>query len=253
MDNTQLQGVKKGNVLNAKAVTTIGFMSAMAFILMFVHFPVKFIGFLELEISDVPALICALTYGPAAGVFVELVKNLLHAMTSSTATVGEIANFIMSSSYVLGVSLVFWYSKSQKRIQKGFFVGTLLLVFTGVVVNYFITLPLYITLYFGGNESALYGMASAMIPAIKDMKTLLLIGFVPFNIVKGAVLSIVTYYVWKKFRKFMVWYIWGKKSYLVNRKVVSGKQRNENRWQLFSFVSAVASWACVCYNESEYK
>ena len=152
MDNTQLQGVKKGNVLNAKAVTTIGFMSAMAFILMFVHFPVKFIGFLELEISDVPALICALTYGPAAGVFVELVKNLLHAMTSSTATVGEIANFIMSSSYVLGVSLVFWYSKSQKRIQKGFFVGTLLLVFTGVVVNYFITLPLYITLYFGGKS-----------------------------------------------------------------------------------------------------
>lgn len=44
-----------------------------------------------------------------------------------------------------------------------------------------------------------------------------------------------------------------KNPYLVNRKVVSGKQTNENHWQLFSFVSAVASWRCVCYNESEYK
>ena len=204
MDNTQLQGIRRGNTLTAKSVTTIGLMSAMAFILMFVHFPIKFIGFLELEISDVPALICALTYGPVAGVFVELVKNLLHTMASSTATVGEIANFIMSSSYVLGVSLVFWHSKSEKRVRNGFIVGTILLIVTGVVVNYFITLPLYITLYFGGNESALYGMASAMIPAIKDMKTLLLIGFVPFNLVKGVLMSVITYYVWKKFRKLMI-------------------------------------------------
>ena len=203
MDNTQLQGIRKGNTFTAKSVTTIGLMSAMAFILMFVHFPIKFIGFLELEVSDVPALICALAYGPVAGVFVELVKNLLHTMASSTATVGEIANFIMSSSYVLGVSLVFWHSKSEKRVRNGFIVGTILLIVTGVVVNYFITLPLYITLYFGGNESALYGMASAMIPAIKDMKTLLLMGFVPFNLVKGTLMSVITYYVWKKFRKFL--------------------------------------------------
>ena len=204
MDNTQLQSIKKGNLLTAKALTMIGLMSALAFILMFVHLPVSYIGFLELEFSDVPALVCGLFYGPVAGVFVELIKNLLHLMTSSTATVGEIANFLISSSYVLGVSLVFWHSKSEKRLRNGFIVGTIALIIFGVVINYFITLPLYITLYFGGNESALYGMASAMVPAIQDMKTLLMLGFVPFNLVKGVLISVATYYVWKAFRKFMM-------------------------------------------------
>ena len=68
MDNTQLQGIRKGNTFTAKSVTTIGLMSAMAFILMFVHFPIKFIGFLELEVSDVPALIYLVTTSPQSSI-----------------------------------------------------------------------------------------------------------------------------------------------------------------------------------------
>ena len=105
---------------------------------MFLHFPVKFIGFLELELSDVPALLCGLLYGPIAGICVELIKNLLHMMASSTAMVGELANFLIASSYVAGVSGVFWYTKSQKRLRNGFMVGTVLLVIFGVIINYFI-------------------------------------------------------------------------------------------------------------------
>lgn len=203
MDHTQVQNVKRGNLLTTKSLTMIGMMSALAFLLMFVKLPVKYIGFLELEFSDVPAVLCGLLYGPLAGVFVELVKNLLHMMTSSTATVGEIANFLISSCYVLGVSVVFWRSKSAKRMLLGFVVGTVLLIVGGVAINYFLTLPMYITLYFGGEESALYGMASAMVPAIQDMKSLLLLGFVPFNLVKGILMSVATHYVWKVFRKFV--------------------------------------------------
>ena len=202
MEHVQVQNVRKGTMWSVKALTMIGLMSAISFLLMFLHFPVKFIGFLELELSDVPALLCGLLYGPIAGICVELIKNLLHMMASSTAMVGELANFLIASSYVAGVSGVFWYTKSQKRLRNGFMVGTVLLVIFGVIINYFITLPMYIELYFGGADSILYNMAGAMIPAIKDMKTILLLGFVPFNFVKGIVLSFVTYYIWKIFRKF---------------------------------------------------
>lgn len=200
----QVQTVNKVNSFTTKSLTTIGIMAAMSCVLMFIKFPVAYIGFLELELSDVPAMLCALTYGPVAGVFVELVKNLIHMMATSTAMVGEIANFAISSSYVLGVSLVYKYSKSQKKQQIGYVTGTICLIVAGVVINYFVTLPMYIQLYFGGNESALYGLASAMVPAIHDMKTLLLLGFIPFNFVKGVIVSIATYYVWKVFHKFML-------------------------------------------------
>lgn len=202
MKNTQVQTMKPINLFTAKSLTSIGVMAAMSCVLMFIKFPIAYIGFLELELSDVPAMLCALTYGPMAGVFVELIKNLIHMMATSTATVGEIANFTISSSYILGVSLVYKYSKSSKKQFYGYFVGTLSLIIAGVVINYFVTLPMYIQLYFGGNEGALYGMAGAMIPAIQDMKTLLLLGFVPFNLVKGIFVSIATYYVWNVFHKY---------------------------------------------------
>lgn len=200
----QIHGRMKGNLWSVKALTMIGLMSAASFILMFLHFPIKFIGFLELELSDIPALVCALFYGPLAGILVELIKNVLHMMASSTAMVGELANFLISSSYVLGVSCIYKYGKSNRKLRNGFIVGTIFLIVAGVVINYFITLPMYITLYWGGDDAVLYQMASAMIPAIHDMKTILLLGFVPFNLVKGVVLSVITYYVWKAFRKFLV-------------------------------------------------
>lgn len=195
MDNTQVQ-VRKGH-LTTKHIVVIGLLSAMAFVLMFLKFPIKFIGFLELEISDVPAIVCGLVYGPVAGVFVELIKNILHLAATSTVAVGELANFIMSSCFVLGISLVYRLGRSSKRLFIGFVVGTLALIISGVLVNYFITLPMYIQLYFGGNEQVLYQVAGAMVPAIKDMKTILAFGFIPFNLVKGVIVSIVGYYVFK--------------------------------------------------------
>lgn len=197
MDNTQVQSIRKESTLSAKNMAIIGLMSALAFILMYVHFPIKFLGFLELELSDVPAVFTGLVCGPVAGVFVELVKNLLHLMSTSTAGVGEIANFIMSACYVLGISFVFKYSKSKKSMLLGFVVGTLCLTISGAIVNYFITIPLYVNLYFGGSEQGLYAMTSAMIPAIKDLKTLIILGFTPFNIVKGIIASIVSYIAYK--------------------------------------------------------
>lgn len=200
----QTKVVSKQKLFTTKSLSSIGVMAAMSCVLMFLKFPVAYIGFLELEFSDVPAILCALTYGPIAGVFVELVKNVIHMMATSTAAVGEIANFAISSSYVLGVSLVYKYVKVEKRQIYGYIVGTLALIISGVVVNYFVTLPMYIQFYFFGNEQALYKLASGMIPAIQDMKTLLLLGFIPFNLVKGILVSVATYYVWKVFHRFML-------------------------------------------------
>lgn len=195
MNNTNVS--VKTNQIDTKKVVIIGLASALAFILTYLKFPVAFIGFLELELSDVPALICGLVYGPVAGILVELIKNAVHLTSTTTGGVGEIANFLVTSSYVLGASLVYKHMKSSKRLIYGFIVGTIALTVSGILINYFVTIPMYIEVFFGGNEQVLYGIASKMIPAITDLKTIMIYGFFPFNLLKGITISIVGHYVFR--------------------------------------------------------
>lgn len=188
-----------------RKVAVIGVCSAMALILMYIHFPIKYLGFLEMEFSDVPAVFCGLLFGPAAGVLVELIKNLLKLFGTTTAGVGELANFIMMSCYVLGISISAKKLKGASAIKRygvSFFVGTIALILAGIAVNYVITFPLYIRLYFGGNEEALVGVAQGTLPnALKGMASsvgkMILLAVPPFNLVKGIIVSIVAYLVYK--------------------------------------------------------
>lgn len=197
---------ESGNTFHrTKQIAIIGVCSAMALLLMYIHFPVKYLGFMEMEFSDVPAVFCGLLFGPAAGVLVELIKNLLKLFGTTTAGVGEFANFLMMSSYVLGISITARKQKetaSLKRYTISFIVGTVALVLMGIVVNYLITFPLYIQLYFGGNEGALIGMAQGTLPgSLKGMADsvgkMILVAVPPFNLLKGIIVSIVAYLVYK--------------------------------------------------------
>ncbi len=47
-----------------------------------------------MDLSDLPALIGAFAYGPAAGVLIELVKNALQLTSTATAGFGELIPFI---------------------------------------------------------------------------------------------------------------------------------------------------------------
>lgn len=184
-------------LISTRKVVTVGLLAAMAFVLTFLKFPVKFIGFLELEVSDVPAVIAGLCYGPVVGICVELIKNILHLVTTSTAAVGELANFLISSSFVIAVSLVYRFGKGKHKLLIGLVTATIAMTIAGAVVNYLITIPLYIQLFFGGNSEELYKIAGLMVPAITDIRSIIIFGFIPFNLVKGAVVSIVSYYVFK--------------------------------------------------------
>ncbi len=194
---------EKGSMVRKVAVT--GVCSAMALILMYLHLPVKYLGFLEMEFSDVPAVFCGLLFGPVAGVLVELIKNLLKLFGTTTAGVGEFANFIMMSFYVAAISVTAkkWKGRSSAyRYAMSFAAGTVALIIAGIAVNYLITFPLYIRLYFGGNEAALIGAAQAMLPdslkwIASSFERMILLAVPPFNLVKGIIVSIAAYLVYK--------------------------------------------------------
>lgn len=184
-------------IFDTKKMVLIALLSAIAFVLMtFVKSPVKYLGFLEFEVSDVPAVIGGLAYGPIVGVAIVLLKNVIHLFFTSTAGVGELANFLVMASYVIPIAVF----RKRKNKVLGFVAGTGALVVAGVLVNALITVPFYLKV-FGGE--VVFNMVSATIPSIDTVWELVLIGITPFNLVKGIAVSLVGYYTWKAFRKVL--------------------------------------------------
>ena len=90
--------------------------SAVAAVLMYVEFPITFIApaFYEMDLSEVPVMIGSFMLGPCAGVIMEAVKVLLKLVLkgTSTAFVGDFANFILGCALVVPAS-VLYHTKEQ--------------------------------------------------------------------------------------------------------------------------------------------
>lgn len=196
---TQQAKTKK---LDTKKIVIIGMFSALSYVLMLVHLPVKFLGFLEMEFSDIPAIIATFAYGPIIGIFIELIKNMIKVLTASTTGgTGELANFIVSVGYVLPLGLVYQSVKSKKKMLLSCVAAVVGMVVIAIFVNYFITVPLYASLF--GGEGAVIGVCAKTIPAIKSLAGVVILGITPFNIVKGILMSIVGVLCYRTFGKVL--------------------------------------------------
>lgn len=189
-------------IFTTKQIVIIGMLSALSYILMLIHFPVKYMGFLEIEFSDIPAIVASLSFGPGTGILIEFIKNLIKAITASTTGgSGEIANFIVSVGYVLPLGLIFHKTKNKYKGLLACTAGTICMVITGIVINYFITVPLYAALF--GGEEAVIGACASVIPAIKSIGTVVILGITPFNIIKGILISILGILCYKGVGKYI--------------------------------------------------
>jgi len=164
-------------------VVKVGVFAAIAFVLQVIGsmMSIKVAGFLEVEISDLPALIMSLALGPWAGVAVEFIKNLLHCTMTSTGFVGELANFVINGTFVFFCGLLYQRNKTKKGAIISLIVSTFILVFMGILINLLIMLPLY--------------LKDAPFAARLNLA---LFTIAPFNLVRGTVLSIITIFIYKR-------------------------------------------------------
>ncbi len=182
--------------ISTKQMVIVSMFAALSYILMLIKLPVAYLGFLEVEFSDIPAFVAGLAYGPAAAVLIELIKNLVKAITNTyTGGVGEFANFIILSSYMVPVCFLFKRYRQGKKIILAFAAGTICMTIVGAIANYFVLIPLYAKI-FGGLDGILAG-ASKTVPTIHSLATLIVVGICPFNILKGIMISLIGYYVYK--------------------------------------------------------
>ena len=106
---------KRESLISTRTITMTALLAAISYVLAFLEFPVPLSpSFARMDLSDLPALIGTFVFGPVTGVMIELIKNVLQLLSSSTGGIGEFANFIMGASYVLVAGFIYKYKKTKK-------------------------------------------------------------------------------------------------------------------------------------------
>ena len=198
---TKNQSKKKtGSTFSIRSLTVIGVLSAIAIVLMLFDIPLGFLpSFYKIDFSEVPVLIGSFALGPVAGVMIEFIKILLNLLINGTDTagIGELANFFIGCSIVVPASIIYSRKKTKKGAVLGLIIGTLLLTIVGSLLNAYILLPAY-GAAFHMPIDRLIAMGTAINPSINSMSTFILLAVVPFNLLKGVLVSIITILLYKK-------------------------------------------------------
>lgn len=188
-----------------RTITQIAMLGAIAGILMNLEFPIPFLAptFYQLDFSEVPVLVGSFAMGPLAGVWIELVKVLVHLVTKGTMTagVGDVANFIFGCAFVVPAGLIYRYAsvKSRKHAVIGMIAGTILTSVVACFINAFILLPAY-GKAFGMPVDAFIKMGSAVHASVNNLLTFAAMIIFPFNVFKYALTSLIVFLIYKRIR-----------------------------------------------------
>lgn len=194
------RGVKEP-VFTTRKLAMIGMFSAIAMILHLFDFPLFFApGFYKLDFSELPILVGTFAFGPVAGVMMEFIKILLKLFVkgTSTAFVGDLANFVVGCSFILPASAVYAFRKSKKSAIIACVTGTLILTVFGTAFNAIYLLPAFSKLY-GMPLEDILAMGAAVNPMVAGDSILNFVAacVAPLNLIKGFSVSLVTLLIYK--------------------------------------------------------
>jgi len=188
------------NQWSIRKLAFIAIMAAVASVLMLFNFPLPFApSFMKFDISELPALFAGLFLDPLSGFLVVLMKILLKLVMQGTETafVGEFMNIVAASSFVVPAAVIYQRNRSKTGALIGLLAATVFASIVAVLLNLWIAFPMYGKLY-GLSMEKIVAMGTKVMPAVKDELTLMLYSIFPFNLVKHAVTSLVTWLMYKR-------------------------------------------------------
>ncbi len=192
---------EKEKIFTTRKITMVGMFSAMATILMMFEIPMPFAPvFYKLDFSELPILIGTFAFGPAAGVMMEFVKILLKLLIkgTSTAFVGELANFAVGCSFIITSSVIYNFKKSKKGAIFACIGGTLFLTVFGTAFNAIYLLPAFAKLYGMPLEALLaMGAEANKLCNPESIVSFVIVCVAPLNLIKGLSNSLIVLLVYK--------------------------------------------------------
>lgn len=207
-DLSHRKSIKKANpnaanvdISNTKKITIVGAFSALAAVLMYFEIPLFFApSFYKIDFSEIPVLICGFLLGPASAAVSEAIKILIKLIIhpTSTAFVGEFANFVVGCAFVIPASIIYQRHKTRKRAVVGMVSGTLISTALGMFTNAYILLPAFAVIYQDTSVQDLISMGTEVNSAIGGMFTFILFAVTPLNLVKFGLVSVIVFLIYKK-------------------------------------------------------
>lgn len=165
-------------------MVAVALFAAIGLVLQYIAFPIMpAFSFLKIDFSDIPVLISMFLFGPVAGLVTAFLRSILHLITTGFSPdnlVGDTASFLATAIFTLPI---FYFFRKKTQVGKNKFLGvisgTIAMTIFMSVANYFVITPLYL-MFLGLNANQMLGMPLA---------NYVLIGIVPFNIIKGFIVS----------------------------------------------------------------
>ena len=201
--------IKQSKIKNRKDLirhmTTIAIFSTISIILYLTlkfNLPI-FPSFLKVNFSNLPILLGGFLLGPVEGLMIIIIRTIVVLPFSGTFFVGEMADLIISSAIMLVSSIIYIRNKTRKGAILALILSIITWIVVGCLANYFILVPAYVTLFFGGNVDAFLPLLS-IIPNVNENNYVIryvLLGALPFNLMLSLVVCIITYFVYKRLSK----------------------------------------------------
>lgn len=202
-----------GKKITPAYITKLAVLTGISFILyMFAKFslPFMFPSFLDMQFSELPAILAGFSLGPVAGVLVIVLKCLLKFPFTSTAFVGEITDMVLGILYVLPASIIYYRNKNKKNAVIGLIAGTALSTLGAIVLNRFVSVPFYVEFFFHGNFEVIVNICKPLYHTVTKQNFYfyyLLAAVLPFNILRLTLVSFITFLTYKSLSKALHWEI----------------------------------------------
>ena len=191
---------KKRQVSAAHRISIIAICSALAAVLHILDFPLIFLApeFYKLDFSEVPVLLCGFYLGPCATVACEGLKILLKLLLkgTSTAFVGDFANFVVGCTLVLPATIIYHIRKTRRSAIWGLIAGTLTMTVFGTAFNAVYLLPKFASL-FDMPLDVIINMGADINGKVNSITSFVFFCVAPLNLIKGALVSILTLLLYK--------------------------------------------------------
>ncbi|MBQ8599391.1 MAG: ECF transporter S component [Oscillospiraceae bacterium] len=199
MKNNKLAGGK------TRKLTLIGIFAAISTVLMFFELPLPFMPpFLKFDPSGVPILLASMLFGPSAAISVTLVKDLIHLLSTTTGGVGELADFLIMSTFSVVVGLIYRKRSDRKGVLLATLAGTATCAVVGALANRYLLIPFFSKMM---PLEAIFAACAEINPAIDGLNAYILFGAIPFNLIKGLLLTVFTFLLYRKLEGFLKTYI----------------------------------------------
>ena len=177
--------------MNLQRTARIAVLAAMGYVLMLFEVNLPFFpSYLKYDVSEVPALIAAFTLGPAAGIAVEAIKDLLKLVINpgSGGISGLVANFIAGASGGGAAGLarkLLGGERSAGKDVMALAVGVMSMTVVMLLANGFVLFPIYFHMPVAEGWQAAVAIST------------------PFNLVKGTLSSVAAALLYRPLANFL--------------------------------------------------